>query len=84
MPLNLKHQTVAQFAALVRARYRDSQAEETARLAQAILDWTADGSVTDAQWQTAFGLNIGLWNALKARMGILRDQRRAIRNARGE
>lgn len=84
MALSLRYQTAAQFAARLRARYREATKEEAARIATRILDWIDAGDVTDAQVRNAFGLTTQQYTALKTRMTALRDAYRAVQAAAGE
>jgi len=80
----LVHQTPAQFAARLRARYKDSSQIECAKLAKWILDHIDAGYFTDAQVRNAFGLNVTKWNAPKAKMSDLRAKYESLLSARGE
>lgn len=62
---SLVEQTAAQFAARLRAKYRSSSASDTCRLAWWLLRRIAAGQITDAQCQTAFGLNATQWTNFK-------------------
>ena len=84
MALNLNHQTLAQFAARLRERYRGSSRDETIRLATRLLDWIDAGDLTDLQARTAFGHTLGQWTALKARMTTMRMNYTAVQGAAGE
>lgn len=84
MPLNLQHQTAAQFVTRLREKWRNASKEETAKLATWILDRIAGGDFTDAQLRAVFGLNTTQWNTLKSKMTTLRTQWLAIQVAKGE
>lgn len=84
MALVLKHATPAQLRAEVRQRYRDARGEQAAKLAGWILDRVTDGTFTDAQVRTQFGLTAAQWAATKARMQTLRNNADAVRVAQGE
>lgn len=84
MPLNLKHQTAAQFAARLRERYRGASREEAARVATWVLNRIEAGDLTDAQVRNAFGLTTTQYNAMKARMTSLRTAWLAVQSAQGE
>lgn len=68
MALILKHQTVEQFIARVRAAYRDGDADRVIKIARWILARLAAGDLTDAQCRNAFGLNATQWNNIKTKM----------------
>lgn len=82
--ITLKRQTLAQFAARMRARYREAGREEAARLATWILNRIDAGHVTDAQVRNAFGLTVAQWNALKTKMTDMRLHYNAVQSAQGE
>lgn len=64
-PLSLNEMTAAQFASRLRARYRDSNREDTCRLAYWLLRRIAAGQITDAQCRNAFGLTTTQWTNFK-------------------
>lgn len=68
MALLLKHQTAEQFAARLRAAYRNSERERLVAIARWLLAAISAGYITDAQCRTAFGLNTTQWNNLKTKM----------------
>lgn len=84
MALNLKHQTLAEFAARLREKYRGATRLEAMRLAKWIQDRTDAGELTDLQLRTAFGLAAGPWATLKARMISHRSNYDAVQAAGGE
>lgn len=61
----LNHQTGAQFAARLREAVRSASQGRACYLAWWLLRRITAGNVTDAQCQTAFGLNSTQWNNLK-------------------
>lgn len=84
MALILQHQTLAQFAARLRQRYKNANREESARFAKWILDHLEAGDFTDAQIRNAFGLTAGQWTTLKAKMTTRRTNYEAVQAAAGE
>lgn len=84
MALVLKHATLAQLGAAFRERFRASEGLETARLATWLIDRIADGTFTETQVRTFFGLTLAQWNTLKAKLQDWRDKRAALLAARGE
>lgn len=82
--LDLRHQTAAQFAARLRARFRSASRLEAARIATWVMDRIAAGDITDAQMRAAFSLTTAQWTALKTRLTTMRTAYRAIEAARGE
>ena len=84
MALVLKHQTVEQFVARVRAAYRDGNSELLVKIARFIIARLQAGDITDAQCRTAFGLNVTQWNNLKTKMNNLITADNAVRSAAGE
>jgi len=84
MALTLQHQTLAQFAARLRQRYKTAGREEAARIAKFVLDHIEAGDVTDLQVRNAFGLTAGQWTTLKAKMTSMRTNYEAVQTAMGE
>ena len=68
MALVLRHATNAQLAAAFRERYRAATGLEAGRLARWLLNRIADGTWTDAQVRSAFGLNATQYTTLKSRL----------------
>ena len=84
MAITLKHATLAQLGTAFRERFRVSEGVETARLARWLLERIADGTFTETQVRTFFGLNLTQWTALKAKVTTLRDRYAEVLAARGE
>ena len=84
MALNLNHQTLAQFAARLRERYRTSGKVETARIAKWVLDHIEAGDFTDTQVRNTFGLTVGQYTTLKAKWTDMRTAYNAMLAAQGE
>lgn len=82
--LDLRHQTAAQFAARLRARFRSASRLDAARIATWVMDRIDAGDITDAQMRAAFSLTTAQWTALKTRLTTMRTAYRAIEAARGE
>lgn len=84
MALVLQHATLAQLGATFRERFRSSEGAETARLARWLLGRIQDGTFTETQVRTFFGLTLAEWNTLKTKIQTLRDHWAAVLAARGE
>jgi len=84
MAISLQHQTPAQFAARLRARFKGATKAEAARIATWILDHLEAGDFTDAQLRNAWNLSAAQWTALKSRLTALRTAYRAVDGAAGE
>lgn len=84
MSLNLKHATKTQLANAFRERYRNSSQVECARMATWLLNRIDDGTFTDAQVQSAFGLSAGQYTQMKNRFTNLRTAYNAVIAAQGE
>ena len=84
MALNLRHQTAAEFAARLRARYKAARGNDCARIATWILNHLEAGDFTEAQLRNVFGLTAGQWTTLKANLTALRTDWLAVQAAAGE
>jgi hypothetical protein len=84
MALILKHQTVEQFVARVRAAYRDGSPETLVTIARFLVARTQAGDLTEAQVRTAFGMNVTQWNQFKTRMQALVAADNTLKSAVGE
>ena len=84
MALALNHQTAAQFAARLRARYKAASKVEACRLAAWILDHIDAGDFTELQVRNAFGLTAGQWTTLKAKLTTQRTNYQAVQAVVGE
>jgi hypothetical protein len=84
LPLNLQHQTAAQFAQRFRERYRSSNRAECAALAYWLIERINAGDFTDTQVRNAFGLTVPQYTTLKAKMTTLHDNWVAVLAAQGE
>jgi hypothetical protein len=80
----LEHATKTLFAQVLRETYRNATREECARLAAWIIHRINSGWVTETQVRNAFGLTVGQWTTLKAKLTALRDHWLAIQAAQGE
>ena len=83
MALLLKHQTVEQFVAKVRAAYRDGNPETLVKISRFLIARVQAGDITEAQIRTAFGMNQTQWNSLKAQMQALINADNAVQSAVG-
>ena len=84
MALGLIHQTAAQLAVRLRARYKAAVGDDCAKIATWLLNRIESGDFTDTQVRTAFGLTAGQWTTLKAKMTALRNNWLAVKAAEGE
>jgi len=84
MAIILKHQTVEQFVARVRAAYRDGNYEQVIKIARFIIARIQAGDITDAQCRTAFGLNATQWNNLKTKIQSYITADNTVKAAAGE
>jgi len=85
MAIELKNQTIAQFLRRFRARFRESERGEAARLAAWLIARVEGGDLTAAQVRAAFGLSTAAeWTAFRDRLVALRDHWVAVEGARGE
>lgn len=82
--LVLKHQTKAELAARIRAAYKDSSRERTAKIATFILNHIDAGDFTETEVRNVFGLSAGQWNTLKTKMENLRTAYFSVDAAGGE
>lgn len=84
MALILKHQTVEQFVARVRAAYRDGNYEQVIRIARFLIARIQAGDITDAQCRSAFGLTVTKWNNMKTKMQNYITADNTVKSAAGE
>lgn len=85
MAITLQHQTVAEFLARFRAKYRRARREELARLARFLANRYQAGDITEAQIRTMFGIATNPeWNAFRDKVIALRDGLNAVEAAEGE
>lgn len=84
MPLNLQHQTAAQFVARFFSEFRDAKKERAAKMAAWLYDRVQAGDITAAQIRAAKGWNLTQFNAFRDRIMVLRDHYNAIQQAAGE
>lgn len=80
----LQHQTAGQFAAKLRAEYREAARERICHLAWWLIRRIVAGDVTDAQVQAAFGLTDPQYASFKARAQALHDHWASVLVASGE
>lgn len=84
MAIILKHQTVEQFVARVRAAYREGNYGRIVQIARFLIARIQAGDITDAQCRTAFGLNATQWNNLKTKMQGYINADNTVKAAAGE
>ena len=84
MALDLTHQTAAQFAARLKARFKAAQKYEKARIAAWMYDRVQAGDITVAQIKTAFDLDQAQWLVLRDRLLALKEHYDAIEAERAE
>jgi hypothetical protein len=80
----LEHQTGAQFANRLRARYKAASQLECAKLAKWIMDRIDGGAFTEAAMRASFGLTAGQWTLLKSKLTTMRKDYDAVLAATGE
>ena len=78
MALNLQHQTPAEFADRLVARFKASSQLEKARLATWIYDHYQAGDFTAAQLRNAFGMDAAQFSAFVTRIQTLRTHYLAL------
>ena len=78
MALDLQHQTPAQFAARLSARFKAASGVEKGRLATWLYDRYQAGDVTAAQLRNAFGMTVTQFNAFVTRIQTLRTRYLAV------
>ena len=78
MALELKHQTAAQFAARLKARFKAAEKYEKARIAAWMYNRVQAGDITVAQIKAAFGLTDPQWLVFRDRLLALKQHYDAI------
>jgi hypothetical protein len=78
MALTLHHQTAAEFADRLKARFKAASGEEKGRLATWLYDRYQAGDFTAAQLRTAFGMTVTQFNAFVTRIRNLRTNYLAV------
>jgi len=81
MAFNPKHQTKVQYLRRLRDRYRDATKMDACRLANRMLRHLADGDVTQAQMQTAWGMTAQEWTAKAVQLQVRADRWIALKAA---
>ena len=81
MAFNPKHQTKVQYLRRLRERYRAAVKLDACRLAHRILKHLADGDVTQAQMQTAWGMTAQEWATKAAALQVRADKWIAYKTA---
>jgi hypothetical protein len=84
MALNLKHQTPAQFAARLKARFKAAEKYEKARIAAWMYDRVQAGDITVARIKSAFELTDPQWLTFRDRLMALKEHYDAIEAERAE
>ncbi len=84
MAISLKYATLAQVGNEFRRRYKESSGSETWRLANWILNRIADGTVTDAQVRSFFGLTSAQYTTLKTKWQDMQTKWQNMQAAAGE
>jgi hypothetical protein len=74
MAISLKHASLTQLGTAFRERLRDAKGLEAGRLAKWFISRLADGTFTDLQARTLFGLNVTQYNQLKTRLQTMADR----------
>jgi len=78
MAINLQHQTPAEFAARLRARFKAASQTEKGRIATWLYDHYQAGDFTALQLRTAFGMTVTQFNAFVTRIQTLRTHYLAL------
>jgi hypothetical protein len=78
------HQTRAEFAGRLRARFRESKEDAALKIASWVLNRLDTGEFTDPAVQATFGLTSEQYVAFKQKWTALRDQWLALQKAVGE
>jgi hypothetical protein len=78
MALVLAHQTAAEFAARLSARFKAADGLEKGRIATWIYDHYQAGDFTALQLRTAFGMTVAQFNTFVTRIQTLRDHYLAV------
>jgi hypothetical protein len=78
MTLNLHHQTLAQFAARLRDRFKAASGVEKGRIATWLYDHYQAGDFTAAQLRAAFGMTTTQFTAFVTRVQTLRTHYLAV------
>lgn len=84
MALALKHATKLQLIARFRERFAEATRLDVWRMAALIRNLIDEGEVTALQVRTAFGLTVGQFAALSARIDGHRTKYYELKNATGE
>ncbi len=84
MALRLAHATPQQVLSAFREKYAASKGADTARLARWMAERLAAGDFTALEVRTAFGMNVGQFTAMQARLNVLKGHLEAIEQAIGE
>lgn len=84
MALDLQHATKAQLVARFRERFANATRLDVWRMAAFIRNLIDEGEVTALQVRTAFGLTVGQFAALSARIDGHRTNYYALKDAVGE
>lgn len=80
----LVFQTGAQFLQRLRERFRNSDKDDSAKIARWIINRLDSGNVTALQLRTAFGLTVQQWATLEARLREMKSAIEAVDRAKGE
>ena len=79
-----EYQTVDEAAALLLEMYQNSERENRAQIAIAVLDSISKGVITDTKWANTFGLTSQQWDNIKTnKLQPLADAYSLIRGAVG-
>lgn len=84
MALVLNHQTAAQFAARLRAKYRDATKADLWRLGWRIIRMINAGDITDAQLRNVFEKTVAEYTVFKTKLQDFHDKWEALQASQGE
>lgn len=79
-----RYQTAGELAARFRAAYLVAARQQTAKMAYWLIERINDGTFTDVQVRSAFGLTTTQYTAMKARATTLHDEWAGVLAAVGE
>lgn len=80
----LRFQTAGEFVDRVRALYQARDKEALAKVAVWMRDRILAADITEAQFQTAFGMDAGQWTTFKTNMQALANAYDAVNGAEGQ
>ena len=79
-----RFQTAPEMLARIRGRYLQSVGEETCQIARWFVARLSEGWITNAQCQTAFGVNPAGWSGINGRIDTFANSITSVESAVGE